>query len=238
MNYCHTCVFYNTQTGWCSAHNESHSSSGSCSKWRGGNSSRREKPKFTPFDGSGKDSKKGGKAGSGKKYKGIGCGTCIWWDRESKKCTNKNSEAHNKEMSSGALCTIYQQYPGAQLMPEERLRNYAESSFPKTDRSKPARKKNSKKSKKKEASKKTSQPKKTETTNVRNVEAKQSNVPQMTGPTVFVQEKKRRGPNDHCNRCQYYENGQCKNGMSSEYNKSKRPLNWCEAFMLCSWLRR
>ena len=123
-------------------------------------------------------------------------------------------------------------------MPEERLRNYTESSLPKTDRSKPARKKNSKRSKKKEASKKTSQPKKTETTGVRNVEAKQSNAPQKTGPTVFVQKKKSRGPNDHCNRCQYYENGQCQNERSSEYKKIMKPLYRCESFMLCSWLRR
>ena len=166
MNYCHTCVFYNTQTGWCSAHNESHSSSGSCSKWRGGNSSRREKPKFTPFDGSGKDSKKGGKSGSKKKYKGVGCGTCIWWDQDSRKCTNKDSEAHNTVMPSGALCTIYQQYSGAPLMSEEQLRKRLGSSYPRTDHPKPARKNTGKaggkKSKKKSANVKALPPKKAE----------------------------------------------------------------------------
>ena len=243
MNYCHTCVYYNNASGWCSIHNEMHSSSGSCSKWRSGNASRREKPKFTPFSKAGAVNDENRKKGSrSKKYRGLGCGTCTWWDSDARKCTNKRSEAYNTRMSSGALCTIYQQYPGAPLMSEERLKKIIESGHPRIDHSNLSggktgnSKKHNKKSKRQQSSSDLKAPlqKKSNNTKVGNP-APAGNVNHNKIINQSLANRKRKGK-EYCNRCHYYDHGMCNNKKSKLYLQKKKTLDWCVFFELCRWL--
>lgn len=94
MKACYTCGFY--KDGWCTLRNQGHSPGGGCSSWSG--------------RGAVKGTKSTRKHTARTKRATLACGNCIW--RKKGKCTNKNSQAYGEHMTSGALCTAFENEEG------------------------------------------------------------------------------------------------------------------------------
>lgn len=101
MKACHTCGFYND--GWCTLRNQGQNPGGSCSSWSG--------------RGPVKGTKSTRKHAPRTKRATLACGNCIW--RKKGKCMNTNSQAYGKYMTSGALCTAFENSEGYILSNDE-----------------------------------------------------------------------------------------------------------------------
>lgn len=202
MRACHTCYFFNN--GWCNYRDQGTSPGGGCSHWSGSARVGKSNSKYT---------RKKNKRANGLQIK-LGCGTCAWWEKS--RCTNPDSEAYNKTMTSGALCTIYQHKKG------DKLRDF--SKYLKEDGS----------------------PKNTTTKGMpkiaRNVKTVPISFDSKPLPKHVSNESRnnlkqgtKRGSNERCNRCIYLKCGICSNKMSESCGKRVSLTDWCIYY---EWLNK
>ena len=194
MRACHSCNFYNN--GWCTYRDQGVSAGGGCSHWSG--SSRVGKSNSRT------------KKNSRKRRKGLqiqlGCGTCAWW--EGHRCKNPDSEAYNKTMTSGALCTIYQHEKG------DKLRNF--SMYLKDDGSP-----------KNETMKGMPRIARDIKTIPISLDDKPSSKSFPNNARNNLKLDKRRERNERCNRCAYLNGNICSNDMSKSHGKRVSLTDWC-----------
>lgn len=225
MKACHFCGFYSD--GWCSYRNQGASPGGSCSNWC--SSSRMSSKKSRSYNQSG-TSKKKGKSGSSKR-EALGCGTCTWWHKWI--CTNPDSQAYGKEMTSGALCTAYQHEKGDALLyfpkvlVDSAIRRNNANALPQK-KEPPKKKDQPKKSTKEKRKSATTSPHKTRQDSTSTTRSKPS--AHKKPPLPPLVKAKTKGPHDHCNRCQFYKSRICYNDWSCNYNKQVHPLDWCDQY--------
>lgn len=153
------------------------------------------------------------------------CRTCAWWEQGV--CTNPDSQAFDRVMLSGSVCTVYQHEKGDpyRYFPQTLI-----DSAKKRHKANSTEKIESKQIKqKKHRNKYTNNNAKMTQINIEEISVIDSRKEQHR-PTLKLNIDRKRLEGERCNRCMHYISNTCKCEKSPMYKRNMRPLEWCEHF--------